>query len=221
MKGLRVVGLSLSLGAMLAVSNAAHATATAELSWSAPTTRENGQALAVSDLSGYEIYYTTDDPKVTGTVKVSGGSSSSYTIQNLAPGTYHFAMAAVDASGLKSKLSPVVDYTLVSSTSAATPGSPTGFTAAVSSKSIKLNWTPPTTRTDGTALAAADLSGYAITVRPFGGTTGAALSASVSGGSIRTYTMSNIATGFYAVYVAAVDKAGKQSSTTYQLVTVP
>lgn len=83
-------------------------TYTAKLSWVIPSTRENGAALALSDLSGYEIYYTTSDPAVTGTVAINGGSTAAYALANLSAGTYYFAISAIDASGIKSALSTVV-----------------------------------------------------------------------------------------------------------------
>jgi len=81
------------------------------LSWSIPTTRADGSALTLSELSGYEIYYTNDSGSVALTVPVSGGSVSSYTIANIAAGTYHFSISAIDRNNLKSGLSPVVDVT--------------------------------------------------------------------------------------------------------------
>jgi hypothetical protein len=81
------------------------------LTWQVPTTRANGQALTASELSGYEIYYTTDNPNVSGTFTVSGGTTTTYDANNLAAGTYYFAMSAVDSTGAKSALSTVVTVT--------------------------------------------------------------------------------------------------------------
>lgn len=80
------------------------------MSWQIPATRADGSALLASDLSGYEIYYTTDT-SATGTYIISGGSTTLYTINNLPAGTYHFAMSAIDSTGLKSSLSSVVTVT--------------------------------------------------------------------------------------------------------------
>lgn len=82
-------------------------TYSAQLSWSAPSTRADGTPLSVSDLAGYEIYYTTDDPAVSRTITVSGSAALSYTLSDLSAGNYYFAMAAIDTAGLKSDLSPV------------------------------------------------------------------------------------------------------------------
>jgi len=63
--------------------------------------------LSLSDLAGYEIYYTTDDPAVSRTISVSGSAALSYALSNLSAGNYYFAIAAIDTAGLKSNLSPV------------------------------------------------------------------------------------------------------------------
>jgi len=78
------------------------------LSWQIPTTRANGQALTVGELSGYEIYYTNDSGSVNTVYPVSGGSTTNVDIGNLSAGTYTFAMSAIDTSGAKSTLSAVV-----------------------------------------------------------------------------------------------------------------
>jgi hypothetical protein len=64
--------------------------------------------LAANELTGYEIYYTTDNPGVSGTFTISGGTAVAYDASNLPAGTYYFAMSAVDTAGVKSALSPVV-----------------------------------------------------------------------------------------------------------------
>lgn len=127
------VWLSVSLSMLLGVSAATHAASSAKLSWTVPTARESGQVLAASELNGYELYYTTDDPSVTGTIKVSGGSTSTYTVQNLAPGNYHFAVSAIDVNGLKSKLSIVADMALAASTTTTSTG--TGTTSSTTTSS--------------------------------------------------------------------------------------
>lgn len=77
--------------------------------WTIPATRENGQALTLSELSGYEIYYVLDGAgAVDKTILVNGGSVAIYKIANLAPGTYNIAISAVDSNGVKSALSGIV-----------------------------------------------------------------------------------------------------------------
>jgi len=82
------------------------------LSWVGPSARVNGKALAPSELSGYEIYYTTDNPSVSGIFRISGGGSARYVASNLLAGNYYFTMSAVDPNGLKSAMSNLVTVKL-------------------------------------------------------------------------------------------------------------
>lgn len=77
--------------------------------------RENGAPLRLADLSGYELYYVSDDEKVSGVIKISKADQVSYAVSNLKAGTYHFAIAAIDAKGVKSQLSKVVSAQVKSS----------------------------------------------------------------------------------------------------------
>ena len=83
----------------------------ATLSWRAPVTRVNGDALSRQDLSSYEIRYgvSTDNlDRVAVFDQAAGLIDMSYTIENLSPGTWYFTIQARDASGLLSSPSKVV-----------------------------------------------------------------------------------------------------------------
>ena len=86
---------------------------TIKLSWTPPSTREDGAALSLSELSGYEIYYYMDGTDASqGQVKqVSGGTTTSTDITLSGAGTYYFAIAARDQNGLISNLSNYVSAT--------------------------------------------------------------------------------------------------------------
>lgn len=82
-----------------------------KLSWTIPTTRQNGTPLALSELKGYEVYYATDSSTSTANdtvVKVTGGSINTSTISALPAGTYYFSISAIDVNGVKSPLSAMV-----------------------------------------------------------------------------------------------------------------
>ena len=79
------------------------------LTWSPPTTRENGTVLPASEIDGYEIYYFMDgEDENDGTVVSIEGGSTTRTDLRLSTGTYHFAIAAVDIRGLVSENSDPV-----------------------------------------------------------------------------------------------------------------
>ena len=81
----------------------------ANISWTIPTKRVNGAALPISELKGYEIYWTRPSDKSKGTIKVGPGTKVSTTFDVYTPSTYYFAMSAIDTTGLKSPLSLMVE----------------------------------------------------------------------------------------------------------------
>lgn len=107
---------------------------TFHVTWSAPTTRADGSALSLSDLAGYEIYYTIDSQTTASVVAVSSGGILSKDITlNLppqtAPYTIYFAMTAIDNNNLKSALSPVVTVKVTSQF--ALPAPPTNLKLSI------------------------------------------------------------------------------------------
>jgi hypothetical protein len=81
----------------------------AALSWQAPTKNVDGSNL--TNLAGYKIYYGTSSKNYTQSVSVSGASTTTWTL-SLAPGTYYFALTAVDASGGESSKTNEVSKTV-------------------------------------------------------------------------------------------------------------
>jgi hypothetical protein len=84
--------------------------AEANLSWTAPTTNTDGTA--VSDLAGYTIKYGTSAVALNQSVSVSSPTTTSYSVQNLAAGTWYFAIMADTSEGSESALSNIVSTTL-------------------------------------------------------------------------------------------------------------
>jgi hypothetical protein len=84
----------------------------AKLSWTIPTSRENGAALKVSELSGYEVYWGRSIDALTGTVKVAGGGTTTTTFEAQTPATYYYVISAIDSTGKKSKVSKMVEINL-------------------------------------------------------------------------------------------------------------
>lgn len=73
------------------------------VSWTAPTTNVDGTPLA--DLSGFKLYYGQSAQALDRVLQVGTPSTTSQRVQNLASGTWYFAVAAVNAAGLESALS--------------------------------------------------------------------------------------------------------------------
>jgi len=82
----------------------------ATLTWQPPTERTDGTAL--SNLAGYRIYYGSSPSNYTESVNLTNPGLTSYMIENLAGGTWYFAMTAVDAAGLESARTNPVSKTI-------------------------------------------------------------------------------------------------------------
>ena len=82
----------------------------ATLSWQAPTTNTDGAAL--TDLSGYRIYYGTDAEELSDSVQLASVGLETYVIDGLGTGTWYFAIKAVTSTGVESALSEIVSKTI-------------------------------------------------------------------------------------------------------------
>lgn len=80
------------------------------INWMPPT--ENTDGTALTNLAGYNIHYGTASGALTQTISISNPGIATYVVQNLTPGTYYFAVAAVNASGTESPLSAEVSATV-------------------------------------------------------------------------------------------------------------
>jgi hypothetical protein len=82
------------------------ATGNAQLSWTAPTETETGEALG--DLAGYRVVYGPSPDKMTQNLELPSASLTSVSIEDLSSGTYYFAVKAYTKTGVESALSEVV-----------------------------------------------------------------------------------------------------------------
>jgi hypothetical protein len=73
------------------------------VSWAAPATNVDGTAL--TDLSGFKLYYGQSAQALDRVLQIGSPSTTSQNVQNLASGTWYFAVSAVNAAGLESALS--------------------------------------------------------------------------------------------------------------------
>lgn len=78
-------------------------TRTVTLSWTAPTTNVDGSAL--TDLAGYVVSYGLTPGAYTTTLNIVGAGSTSVVIEGFEPGTWYFAMEAVNVPGTHSDYS--------------------------------------------------------------------------------------------------------------------
>jgi len=75
----------------------------ATLEWTVPTTMTDGSTLA--DLAGYRIHYGKSVRALDQVIEIRNPSLSSYMVENLAPGTYYFAVTAFTSHNHESERS--------------------------------------------------------------------------------------------------------------------
>lgn len=83
----------------------------AMLSWIPPTQNTDGSTL--TSLAGYRISYGTSAGALTQAIQVANPGATSYTIANLAPGTYYFSVRAYLVDGVESIGSSVISKTIL------------------------------------------------------------------------------------------------------------
>jgi len=76
------------------------------LSWSAPTENTNGSAL--TNLTGYIIYYGTSASAMTQTIDINTVGMLTYVVDNLSAGSWYFDIVAVNSAGVQSTPSATV-----------------------------------------------------------------------------------------------------------------
>lgn len=73
------------------------------INWAPPMDNTNGTPLI--NLAGYHIHYGPRSGDYTQTISVPNPGIATYVVQNLPPGTYYFAVGAVNSDGTESPLS--------------------------------------------------------------------------------------------------------------------
>jgi hypothetical protein len=80
------------------------------LSWAAPT--QNTDGTAITDLSGYNIYYGSDAQAMTQKINVTNVGVLTYVVSSLSPGTWYFAVTSVNSAGIESDPSEPINATI-------------------------------------------------------------------------------------------------------------
>jgi hypothetical protein len=80
----------------------------ANLSWVVPSSRENGDPLAITELAGYEVYVIAEASGEDQLLAIDDPMVSKLVVPNLAPDTYFFSISSIDKDGLISRLSSII-----------------------------------------------------------------------------------------------------------------
>jgi hypothetical protein len=79
------------------------------LSWVAPSTRDDGSYLPLTELEGYRIYYGSSANNLTMLVDLNDTDITEYSVDSLPSGNYYFAVTVYDLDGLESGYSNLVN----------------------------------------------------------------------------------------------------------------
>lgn len=85
-------------------------TGSATVNWHPPTANTNGTV--ITNLAGYVIEYGNSASNLSKTVKLTNPGLTSYMLENLAAGTYYFAVTAYNSAGETSSVSNVASKTI-------------------------------------------------------------------------------------------------------------
>ncbi len=97
-------------GFSITVTGATPTTGNATINWLPPTQNSDGSAL--TNLAGIRIYYGTSSSNLSQSVQVAGTTQTSYTISNLASGSWYFGGVAYTTAGTQSAMSGIVSATI-------------------------------------------------------------------------------------------------------------
>jgi hypothetical protein len=82
-------------------------TGSVNLSWTAPSQREDGKALSLGEIKGFRIYYGVSPGEYPIQIDIDGGNTNENTL-NMATGTYYFVLTTIDMDGRESGYSEMV-----------------------------------------------------------------------------------------------------------------
>ena len=91
---------------------AAVTTGSAQISWTAPTTRADGSSLTSTDISGYKLYESDTAGGTMSPVADLTSSETSVVVSDLAVGTHYFTMTTIDTNGMESAQSQAFSVTI-------------------------------------------------------------------------------------------------------------
>ncbi len=83
-----------------------------DLSWIAPSEREDNSALSLSEIAGYKIYYGTTQGDYRSSVNINDSSSVGHTLVDFPAGTYYFVVTIYDTEGRESSYSTEIKITI-------------------------------------------------------------------------------------------------------------
>jgi hypothetical protein len=87
------------------VDNSPEQTGSVSLTWAAPATRSDGEALPLAEIAGYTLYYGTVLGDYPNSLDIDSAAATSITVDDLPLATYYFVLTTRDTGGLESEFS--------------------------------------------------------------------------------------------------------------------
>jgi hypothetical protein len=97
-------------GFSIAAQSVQTGTGSATIAWTPPTSNTDNSPL--TNLGGYRIYYGTSSSNLTQVLNLPNPGISSGVVENLAPGTWYFAVTSYNSSNVESERSNVTSKTI-------------------------------------------------------------------------------------------------------------
>ncbi|MDT8282643.1 MAG: fibronectin type III domain-containing protein [Gammaproteobacteria bacterium] len=82
------------------------------LSWTAPSAREDGTPLQLSEIASFHIYYGTEAGDYQNQIDINDLSAKSVQVEGLPSGTYYVVLTAIDTDGRESLYTPEIVISL-------------------------------------------------------------------------------------------------------------
>ena len=82
------------------------------LTWVAPSEREDGAGLSLSEIAGFRIYYGAKSGDYSNTIEVDDHTATQAVLAGIPSGTYFVAVTVVDVDGRESSYSSEVVITV-------------------------------------------------------------------------------------------------------------
>lgn len=75
------------------------------LSWTAPTERENGAGISLSEIAGYRVYYGNSSGIYPNQLNIEDSAAVRTVLSNLVSATYYIVVTTIDTEGRESTFS--------------------------------------------------------------------------------------------------------------------
>jgi len=80
------------------------------VSWIAPSQRENGAPISLSEIAAFKVYSGLSPNQLTDSIITQDSNATSQIFKGLKVGTYYFSVTTLDTAGRESAFSKVIEF---------------------------------------------------------------------------------------------------------------